>query len=430
MSELETTCPTSDIPGQPNNIRVADQLARKLFFRQFEKLDAGSLVFEDFLGRREFGDARDAGSSSILVNVWDTRFYTDVILGGTVGAAEAYIRGYWSCDDLTGLIRFLVVNRPVLDNMNTGAAKIAAPLRRILHHINRNTKAGSRRNISAHYDLGNEFFRLWLDETMMYSAAVFERPDMTLREASVAKLDRICRKLALTPADHVLEIGTGWGGFAVHAAQHYGCRVTTTTISKEQFEYAKERVARAGLSDRVTLLLEDYRDLEGQYDKIVSIEMIEAIGHEFLDVYFGRCTELLRPDGMMLLQAITIADQRYDAALKSVDFIQRYIFPGGFLPSVNAMLRSVTRSTDMRIYHLEDIGAHYAMTLNQWRDRFSSSLQRVREQGFSEEFIRMWQYYFCYCEGAFVERAIGNVQILLTKPACRREPIVPALAGF
>ena len=235
----------------------------------------------------------------------------------------------------------LVRNRHVLDNVDSGTARLMAPLRKILHRINRNTRAGSRRNISTHYDLGNDFFRLWLDETMMYSSAVFERQDMSLHEASVAKLERICRKLQLSPEDHVLEIGTGWGGFALHAASRYGCRVTTTTISREQFEHAKQRVADAGLDDRVTLLLRDYRDLDGRYDKIVSIEMIEAVGHEFLDTYFSRCADLLKPQGMMLLQAITIADQRYQAALKSVDFIQRYIFPGGFLPSVTAMLQSV-----------------------------------------------------------------------------------------
>ncbi|MDH5499845.1 MAG: cyclopropane-fatty-acyl-phospholipid synthase family protein, partial [Gammaproteobacteria bacterium] len=286
----------------------------------------------------------------------------------------------------------------------------------------------SRKNISAHYDLGNEFFSLWLDETMMYSSAVFERSDMTLQEASVAKLERICRKLQLSSEDHVLEIGTGWGGFAIHAASQYGCRVTTTTISREQFEHATRRVAEAGLQDRITLLLRDYRDLEGRYDKLVSIEMIEAVGHEFLDSYFEKCAALLKPDGMMLLQAITIADQRYESALKSVDFIQRYIFPGGFLPSVTAMLRSITHSSDMRLYHLEDIGSHYAKTLFSWRMAFFRQIKKIRDMGYPDSFLRMWEYYYCYCEGAFIERAIGNVQMLLVRPDCRREPVVPALA--
>jgi cyclopropane-fatty-acyl-phospholipid synthase len=262
---------------------------------------------------------------------------------------------------------------------------------------------------------------------MMYSSAVFEREDMSLEEASEAKLDRICRKLELSAEDHVLEIGTGWGGFAEYAARHYGCRVTTTTISREQYEFARQRIEAAGLSDRVELLLKDYRDLDGEYDKLVSIEMIEAVGHEYMDTYFDQCARLLRKDGMMLLQAITIADQRYQTALKSVDFIQRYIFPGGFLPSMTAMLDSVTRTTDMRIYHLEDIGEHYAETLKHWREGFARNLNRIWSMNYGEEFLRMWHYYYCYCEGAFRERAIGNVQVLFVKPGSRRDPLVPVL---
>jgi cyclopropane-fatty-acyl-phospholipid synthase len=250
---------------------------------------------------------------------------------------------------------------------------------------------------------------------------------MSLREASESKLERICRKLELGPEDHVLEIGTGWGGFALHAASRYGCRVTTTTISREQHEFAKARVIEAGLEDRVELLLEDYRDLDGRYDKLVSIEMIEAVGHEFMDTYFDKCASLLKEDGAMLLQAITIADQRYVGALKSVDFIQKYIFPGGFLPSVTAIADSLTRSTDMRLFHLEDIGPHYAETLKHWREAFTSNLDRIWSMGYREEFLRMWQYYYCYCEGAFRERAIGTVQALLVKPGSRRAPLVPAL---
>ena len=261
----------------------------------------------------------------------------------------------------------------------------------------------------------------------MYSSAVFERPGMSLKEASEAKLDRICRKLELTPDDHVLEIGTGWGGFAVYAARHYGCRVTTTTISREQFEFASERVKSEGLADRIELLMRDYRDLDGQYDKLVSIEMIEAVGHEYMDTYFNHCASLLKEDGMMLLQAITIADQRYQAATRSVDFIQKYIFPGGFLPSVTAILDAVTRNTNMRIYHLEDIGAHYAETLKHWRESFTNNLNEILPMGYGEEFLRMWHYYYCYCEGAFRERAIGDVQVLFIKPSSRREPVLAAL---
>jgi len=428
MSEFELAVSrTGEVDGAVTP-RLLERVARKLVLRRLANLHPGQLTLHDLHGKYVLGKTASGTDLKAAIDVIDQRFYSEVALGGAVGAAEAYMQGFWTCDDLTALVRLLVRNRNVLDSMESGIARLAAPLRRILHRINRNTRAGSRRNISAHYDLGNDFFRLWLDDTMMYSGAVFEEPGMSLYEASVAKLERICRKLQLSPQDHVLEIGTGWGGFALHAASRYGCRVTTTTISREQYEYARQRIEAAGLADRVTLLLQDYRDLEGQYDKLVSIEMIEAVGHEYLDTYFAKCAELLKPEGMMLLQAITIADQRYHAALKSVDFIQRYIFPGGFLPSTTAMLHAVTKSSDMRLYHLEDIGAHYAQTLKCWRESFTRQVRKVRAMGYSDSFLRMWNYYYCYCEGAFLERAIGNVQMLLVRPDCRREPVAPPLA--
>ena len=405
-------------------LNLSQRFARKMLYGRLEHIESGRLRITDAGSTTTFGSGNDLTAS---ITVTDPSFFTSVAYGGALGAAEAYMLGYWNCDDLTAVVRILVRNRNVLENLESGVARAGAPLLKLAHWINRNTRSGSRRNISAHYDLGNDFFQLWLDESMMYSAAVFERDEMSLEEASLAKLDRICRKLELSPEDHVLEIGTGWGGFAVYAAANYGCRVTTTTISAEQFEFAKERVEKAGLQDRVTLLLEDYRDLDGVYDKIVSIEMIEAVGHKYLNTYFGQCSRLLKKNGMMLLQSITIADQRYKAALKSVDFIQRYIFPGGFLPSVTALAESVTNSTNMRVYHLEDIGAHYAETLRQWRERFGANLNKIWPMGYEEQFLRMWQYYFCYCEVAFTERAIGNVQVLLVKPECRRNPIVPSL---
>ena len=424
MSE-ESTLAATAIPAEQPSFRQLDRLGRKIVLNKLSAIGDGGMTLSDRFGRFEFGDASDPLHASVTVS--DTRFYGAIAFGGAVGAAEAYIRGYWSCDDLTKTVQLLLKNRDVLDGMDHGMARLARPLRKALHFVNRNTRKGSRRNIAAHYDLGNDFFSLWLDPTMMYSSAVFEREDMSLEEASEAKLDRICRKLELSEDDHVLEIGTGWGGFAEYAARHYGCRVTTTTISREQYEFAKQRIETAGLSDRVELLLEDYRDLEGEYDKLVSIEMIEAVGHEYMDTYFDQCARLLRKDGMMLLQAITIADQRYQTALKSVDFIQRYIFPGGFLPSMTAMLDSVTRSTDMRIYHLEDIGEHYAETLKHWREAFARNLNRIWSMNYGEEFLRMWHYYYCYCEGAFRERAIGNVQVLFVKPGSRRDPLVPVL---
>ena len=307
--------------------------------------------------------------------------------------------------------------------MDGSLSRLKLPLHKILHWFNRNTRQGSRRNIEAHYDLGNELFEQFLDPSMMYSSAYYQTPTMPLETAAIAKLDRICLKLDLTPEDHVLEIGTGWGGFAIHAASHYGCRVTTTTISRQQYELACQRVTQAGLQDRVTVLLDDYRDLQGQFDKLVSIEMIEAVGHQYLSTYFSKCSRLLKPNGMMLLQAITIADQQYNSALREVDFIKRYIFPGGFLPSIAVMTNSIAKDTDMKLFHLEDIGLHYAMTLRDWHLRFFANLDKIKTLGYSDTFVRMWDFYLCYCQGAFLERAIGTVQMLLVKPVCQRAPV-------
>ena len=313
-------------------------------------------------------------------------------------------------------MRLLLRNRQVLENMEGGAASLTRPLQKLFHWVNRNTREGARRNISAHYDLGNEFFSLWLDESMMYSSAIFEDPGMSLHEAQLARLDAICRKLDLKPTDHVVEIGTGWGAFAIHAARNFGCQVTTTTISREQYDLACERVADAGLGDRIELLLEDYRDLQGQYDKLVSIEMIEAIGWKQYETYFSKCGKLLKPGGRMLIQAITIAEPRYEKAKQSVDFIQRYIFPGSNLPSTSVMARAIANQTDLIISGLEDIGLHYATTLNHWRRNFFDQIARVRALGYPEEFIRMWEYYLCYCEGGFLERAIGDVHLVAERP--------------
>jgi cyclopropane-fatty-acyl-phospholipid synthase len=355
----------------------------------------------------------------ITLEVMHPQTFADAAFGGTVGGGESYIRGQWRTDDLTGLIRLFVANREMMDSVEGAASFLATPVRRALHWANRNSKDGSRRNIAAHYDLGNDLFSLMLDETMAYSCGIFERDDATLHESQLAKFDRICAKLRLSPADHLVEIGTGWGGLAIHAAARYGCRVTTTTISKEQHDFAKARIEAAGLGDRITLLLEDYRDLEGTYDKAVSVEMIEAVGHQYLDTYTAKCASLLRPDGAMLLQAITIQDQIYEQALKSVDFIQQFVFPGSFIPSVAAITESVRRHTDMKVFHLEDIGPHYATTLRMWRENFFARLPDVKALGYPDAFVRMWEFYLCYCEGGFLERQIGDVQMLLTKPRCR-----------
>jgi len=396
-----------------------ETLARRAVLARLAALEHGALRLEEGGETMQFGSVTARCPLSVTVRVHDARFYTDIAFGGSIGAGEAYMAGYWSCDDLTAVMRVMIGNMGVVDGMERGLARLGAPLRKALHWAARNSRRGSRRNIAAHYDLGNDFFRTFLDPTMMYSSALFERPGMTLEEASIAKLDRICRRLELKPGDHLLEIGTGWGGMALHAAARYGCRVTTTTISQQQYDLARERIDAAGLADRITLLKEDYRDLSGRYDKLVSIEMIEAVGYQFYDTYFRKCGELLKDDGMMLLQAITIADQRYESARRSVDFIQRHIFPGSCIPSVTAITDAVARVTDMRLVDLLDIGAYYATTLRCWRENLHANIDRVRALGYPEEFIRMWTFYFCYCEGGFIERVIGDAQMLFIKPLAR-----------
>jgi cyclopropane-fatty-acyl-phospholipid synthase len=399
---------------------LIDRVARAAILRRLEAISEGRLLLADDSGTHVFG-RRDGGDGlGASVRVADPRFYRLAAFGGSLGAAEAYIRGLWSSDDLPALLRLFVRNLPVVDAMEGGAAQVMGAASRFVHRLRRNTRAGSRRNIHAHYDLGNDFFALFLDETMTYSSGIFPRRDSTLREASIEKLDRICRKLELAPGDHVLEIGTGWGSFALHAAGTYGCRVTTTTISAQQHDLARQRIESAGLADRVELLQADYRDLEGTYDKIASIEMIEAVGHEYLDDYFGQCSRLLADDGLMALQVITMPDQRYDRYRRSADFIQRYVFPGSCLPSLGAITSSVGRSTDMQLVHLEDITPHYARTLRAWRRRFLDAAGEVRRLGYPDEAVRLWDFYLAYCEAGFAERSIGDVQIVLAKPAYGR----------
>jgi cyclopropane-fatty-acyl-phospholipid synthase len=395
--------------------RLGNVLARQAVLRQLARLRHGRLVLQEAGHVHAFGQ----GSPEVRLTLHHSSAWRAFAFGGSVGAGESYMDGDWHCDDLVGLVRLLLRNRDVLDGLDGGLIRFVMPLRRLGHWLNRNSRAGSRRNIAAHYDLGNDFYRLWLDPTLMYSCALFERADMTLHEASVAKLEHICRALDLGPDDHLLEIGTGWGGLALLAAGRYGCRVTSVTLSREQHDLAIQRIREAGLSERVDVRLCDYRDLDGQYDKLVSIEMVEAVGAANLGAYFRQCGRLLKPDGVMFLQAITIADQRYEQALREVDFIQKHIFPGGFLPSVQALSTAMTRSSDLRMVRLDDIGPHYARTLAAWRENFLGRLDDVRALGFDERFIRMWLFYLGYCEGGFHERDIGTVQMLLSKPGWR-----------
>ena len=391
--------------------------ARKQVLVRLARLQIGQLTIIENGQKTVFGNDKNLAAT---VTVNDAHFYGEIAFGGSIGAGEAYMLGYWQADNLTNVIRIFAANQSVMDALEGGFQWASKPFLKVLHYLNRNTADGSRKNIAAHYDLGNDFFKLWLDPSMMYSGAVFEPADCDLHTASLKKLKIICDKLDLKATDHVLEIGTGWGGFAIYAAKHYGCKVTSTTISKQQYDEAFLRVNAENLTDKITLLLNDYRDLTGQFDKLVSIEMIEAVGHQFYDTYFKKVSSLLKPNGLALIQAITIADQRFEAAKNSVDFIQRYIFPGSNIPSTTAMLQSITKSSDMRLFDLEDIGPHYATTLAAWRTNFFEQIQQVRQLGYSEEFIKMWEFYLCYCEGGFAERALGDVHLLLAKPENRR----------
>ncbi|MBC7989010.1 MAG: class I SAM-dependent methyltransferase [Luteimonas sp.] len=407
-------------PAATSPFGTFDRFLRQRLITQLSALREGQLLIEDACGAALLGTPADTMLAAPLrLRIYGPGFYRAVAANGSVGAGEAYMEGFWDCDDLVGLVRLLARNRDLLDGMEGGLAQLGRLAMRGVHAVRRNTRAGSRRNIAAHYDLGNEFFGLFLSPDLMYSSAIWSGEDDTLTQASTRKLDRICRKLALKPEDRVVEIGTGWGGFALHAARHYGCHVTTTTISGEQHALAKQRIAEAGMQDRVTLLLEDYRDLQGQYDKLVSIEMVEAIGAKYLDTYFGQLGRLLKPDGVALVQAITIEDHRYEQALRSVDFIKRHVFPGSFIPSIAAMLAAKTRSSDLALTQLEDFGHSYALTLQAWRQRFASRQPEVLAQGYDQRFIRMWHFYLCYCEGGFRERSIGVVQMLLAKPGHR-----------
>ena len=398
----------------------ATRLFRKLAVSRLGQLQHGRLIVRDPLG--VVGTGRPA-ETPVEIVVSDLSFYRDLCLRGSLGAAAGYMDGKWHCQDLTAVFRLFLNNEAQADGVDHGLARLTARLESIRHRLRRNSRNGSRRNIREHYDLGNDLFELFLDDTMTYSAGIYPDQNSTLRDASVNKLDRICRKLRLRPGEQVLEIGTGWGSFAIHAAGRYGCRVTTTTISEAQHELASKRVAERGLGDRVRLLKQDYRDLTGEYDKLASIEMVEAVGHDNLRTYFGACSRLLKHDGLMLIQAISMPDQRYSQYLKNSDFIQRYVFPGSCCPALGAMLGAVAGATDMKLVHAEDIAAHYARTLRDWRRNFDRREAEVRALGYSERFIRMWRYYLSYCEAGFAERYLSNYQLLFAKPGNRTAEI-------
>ena len=390
-----------------------DALVRKQVLAKLGKLRHGHLQLREAGECRAYGDPAMPGFGTLTI--MDGRFFGKLAFGGSVGAAESYMDGDWQSDDLVGLMRLLIRNRNLLDAMEGGGARFAGWMMQAAHALRRNTRSGSRKNIAAHYDLGNALFELFLDPSLMYSSAVFDREGMTLEQASQRKLQLICEKLELGADDHLIEIGTGWGGMAIYAAKHTGCRVTTTTISQEQFDLAKARIEAEGLQDRITLLFKDYRDLEGHYDKLVSIEMIEAIGHQFQDTYFAKCASLLKPGGKALIQAITIEDHRYQQALDSVDFIKRYIFPGSYIPCVSAMVASAAHAGQLRLLDLQDIGDSYAKTIHAWRERFLARETDVLALGYDRRFLRMWDFYLAYCEAGFLEQSISDVHLLFGK---------------
>ena len=386
---------------------------KKLFLKMLAGLKGGRLKLVTETGTYRFGEAGAELEATLVVH--RERFFRRALWGGDMGMGEAYMDGDWSSPDLVALVRLAVRNLGQLESSNallTVAGRIADTLR---HKLRANTIAGSRRNIQAHYDLNNDFFRLFLDRSMMYSCAWYETAEDSLEAAQEQKLERICRKLQLGPEDHVLEIGTGWGSFALYAASHYGCRVTTTTISREQHDLARDRFSTEPGGERIELLFEDYRKLKGQYSKLVSIEMFEAVGYEFYDEFFGACDRLLTPDGSMLIQTITINDQTFPAYKGRADWIQKYIFPGSELASLSGVLGSLGRATKLGLFHAEDMGQHYARTLAAWRERFLAREEAVLALGFDQRFLRMWDYYLAYCEGAFLERHISDVQLVLTK---------------
>tara|TARA_B100001750_G_scaffold120030_1_gene95205 strand:+ start:5115 stop:6371 length:1257 start_codon:yes stop_codon:yes gene_type:complete len=404
---------------------LLNRIAANILRRRLKSIVGGKITFVEDGQHRVFGTS-DGLEAEIRVH--NPNFYRKSLLGGGVGFAEAFIHGWWSTDDLTTLLRIFVRDINLSNEFEKGFALLARKLLGLYHWRNKNTRTGSRQNIFEHYDLGNDFFSLFLDETLTYSCGIFNTPETSLKEASIAKLERMCEMVSIEKNDHVLEIGCGWGSFAIHAAEKYGCRVSATTISKEQYNLARERVRRRGLDDRVTILFKDYRELEGTYDKLVSIEMIEAVGHDFLGDFFIKCESLLAEDGAMALQGITMSEDFYEEYLRSADFIQRYIFPGSCCPALNAIKNAVSDSTDLELSRTENIGSHYATTLREWRLRFSGNTEKLRAMGYSEEFIRTWLYYFSYCEAGFAENYLGNVQLVLQKPLFREAP-APKGAG-
>ncbi|MDG1752347.1 MAG: cyclopropane-fatty-acyl-phospholipid synthase [Thalassotalea sp.] len=392
-----------------------DKRCRSIVLSVFSKINYGQLEVIEGTTSKLFPSQADDSCIKGKIHIHDVSVYRDFVKGGSIGVAEAYIDGKWSSPNLTHVIRIFAKAQQQIDKLEAKKTWSNKIKNAISHWQNKNTRSGSKKNILAHYDLGNELYTRFLDPEMMYSSAIYPNQDSTLNEAQLHKLETICQRLSLNSNDHLLEIGTGWGGLAIYAAQKYGCKVTTTTISDAQYDYAHERIKTLGLSEQVTLLKKDYRELTGTFDKVVSIEMIEAVGYEFLPSFFKQCNDRLKPGGKLLIQAITIADQRFDYYKNNVDFIQRYIFPGGFLPSVSVLTEHITKHSELVVENLDDIGLDYARTLDDWRKNFLDSWSKLTSHGYDETFKRLWLYYFAYCEGAFLERSTSTVHLVARK---------------
>lgn len=400
------------------NTKVAwiDQVARSILFKKLDAIEHGYLqiYFNGLV--YEFGYKEMQMHLHAVIHVHDVQTFRAIIFGGEPAAGNTYVQGGWSSENLIDVIRLFTLNRSVLFSFKYGVGSLAKHMYGFMHRLRKNSKQGSKRNIQAHYDIGNELYRLFLDKNMMYSSACFTSQQDNIEKASEHKLKLICEKLVLTADDHVLEIGSGWGGFAIYAAKKYGCQVTTTTISEEQYAYVEQQIEENQLRHKISVLKKDYRELEGTFDKLVSIEMVESVGHQFLDEYFKICNRLLKTTGVMLIQTITISDYLYDHYLHSMDFIRKYVFPGGSLPSISALLNSAGKSSDMTLFHCESYASSYAKTLEVWHQRFISNKEKVIELGYPSSFLRLWEYYLKYCQAGFEERVIDVHQLVLKKP--------------
>lgn len=420
MTKETQTKDRLSVDGLANNIQEMQRSTRmtsffkRILFKKLKGLKTGELTIIDGSEIHVFGIPKSELKATLTVS--SQEFYVFLGSGGTNGAAEAFTAGYWSADNLVELIQIIIRNKKTMEGLESGLARLTNPITKIIHRLRQNTLKGSKSNILAHYDLSNDFYKLWLDSTMTYSSGIFLNKKSSMLDASVEKLDRLCRKLNLNSSDHVLEIGTGWGSFATHAAKNYGCKVTTTTISDNQFNYVAELISKENLDNKITLLNKDYRELEGVFDKVVSIEMIEAVGSDFVPGFFEKASSLLKKNGLMALQGITYNDPDFNAYKNSVDFIRKYIFPGSCLISLSQVEKAIKDKTDLIMVDSEDITLHYARTLEIWRKDFENVLPQVRELGFSDPFIRIWVFYLVYCEAGFLENLIGDFQFIFAKP--------------